>query len=523
MTDESQSLMPSRFKPSLTKPLVLATLVACFGSIQYGYHMSELNAPQQVLSCSRTVVPPGVDYPYEHTWLGRNGFDKCVSLDDQQIGLVTSIFSLGGLAGSLYAGNLADKYGRKRVSFFNSTLGILGSLLLFRSNSYGSLLFGRFTAGVSCGSSIVITPLLINEISPHEWKGALGSMNQVSINIGILFTQLLALRWADSFRWRWLLFFGAILALLNFLLLFVIDESPKWLLSRGEVDQAESILHGLRGGHRQHSRDEINEWLTLRGDRSRSQQQTPSQTRDSLRTIKPSHVSPPTYDPLPSANSTISTEQSSEEEMSLWQYITSPKYTKSRRAITAILMGQQFCGINSIIFYGVKVISDLLPDQAILANFGISILNVVVTFGASPLVDHWGRKPLLITSATSMSLASSLISYGILTSNAVLLVVFTFVYIGVFAVGLGPIPFLVIPELSPVEAVGKAQSYGTTCNWLATFIIGYGFPILNSWLGGTVFFLFSSFAILFAVYVYYEIPETKGKKDYYEVWGERPE
>lgn len=117
MTDESQSLMPSRFKPSLTKPLVLATLVACFGSIQYGYHMSELNAPQQVLSCSRTVVPPGVDYPYEHTWLGRHGFDKCVSLDDQQIGLVTSIFSLGGLAGSLYAGNLADKYGRKGYRF----------------------------------------------------------------------------------------------------------------------------------------------------------------------------------------------------------------------------------------------------------------------------------------------------------------------------------------------------------------------------------------------------------------------
>ncbi|CEP64798.1 Vvs1p LALA0_S13e03246g [Lachancea lanzarotensis] len=502
---ESQALMPK--KPKVTPSLAFTTLVACFGSIQYGYHMAELNAPAQVLSCSK-YVNPWPDTPYDQTWLGSHGFNECIRLSEEQLGLATAIFSIGGLAGSLYAGKLADRYGRKRYSFVNCIVGILGSLVLFRANTYAQLIAGRFIVGICCGSSIVVTPLFINEISPQELRGSMGSMNQVCINLGILVTQLLALYLADSFRWRWLMFTGAILALANLLLLFKVDESPVWLASQGDVDGAESVLHSLRGGELHNTRDEVEEWLTARGS---------SRGGGSYHS-NPRRLSPPIR--AASQQSSLLSSQDTHDRLSVAQYFTDPRYTKSRWAIAVILMSQQFCGINSLIFYGVRVISGQLPQYALAVNFAISIVNLVATFGASLLVDHWGRKPLLISSAGSMSVATAFVSLGIVTDSSGVLVTFTIIYVCVFALGLGPIPFLVISELSPPEARGIAQSYGTTCNWIATFIVGYGFPFLHRWLGGYVFLVFTAYAAGFTAYVKYEIPETKGKLEADLRWRE---
>ena len=384
---ETQALLGPRPKPKFTGSLLFATMVACFGSIQYGYHVAELNAPGQVLSCTK-FVSPHPDRPYSDTWFGRHGFQQCIPLSEEQMGLATSIFCIGGLVGSLYAGKVADRYGRKRYSFSNCVIGVIGSLILFRANSYASLLIGRLIVGISCGSCIVVTPLFINEISPKELRGSLGSMNQVCINIGILLTQLLALRYADSYRWRWLMLAGAGLALIQFLLLFAIEESPLWLASRGDLDGAENVLSILRGGDRRRSRGEVEEWLQTRGS-SRPGTSSPDSTgRESPASQQSS---------LPES----AIDAASQSDVSVSNYFSDPRYSKSRWAVTAILMGQQFVGIGSIIFYGVKLISGQLPQYAVLVNFAISILNVVVTLGASVLVDHWGRKPLLVFSAVS--------------------------------------------------------------------------------------------------------------------------
>jgi MFS family permease len=180
---------------------------------------------------------------------------------------------------------------------------------------------------------------------------------------------------------------------------------------------------------------------------------------------------------------------------------------------------QQFCGINSIIFYGVKVIGKILPDYSIQVNFAISILNVVVTLAASAIIDHVGRRPLLLASTTVMTAMSLLISVGLTLSVSFLLVTATFVYIAAFAIGLGPIPFLIIGELSYPQDAATAQSFGTVCNWLATFIVGYLFPIGHGLMGGYVFAIFAAIAAMFATYVYKRVPETKGKTTYSEVWA----
>ncbi|KAH3903397.1 related to Probable metabolite transport protein YBR241C [Saccharomycodes ludwigii] len=540
------NLLPSSYgrpespkEKSVTNKLLFATIVACFGSLQYGYHMAELNAPQSVLSCHTTGTDNAMSDPLYYSL----GLKNCVAMSEQQIGLITSVFSIGGLFGSLYAGVLADIHGRRKISFFNAFLSILGSLLLTFSNSFTQFLIGRLTCGLAAGSSVVVTPLLLTEIAPNNLKGALGSMNQVSINLGILLTQVLSLKWATINQWRNILFVGVILATINFILLFKVHESPKWLVNRGYLDEAEDVLRGLRGGTRADTRNEINEWLSVRSvSRTQlSKQQDENNNNGSNSNLvmlgpspanntKQNNKKDSSYQslharstsPLVSAHSNREFEENEEiKEISMWQYIKSNHYNKSRFMITMILMGQQFVGINSIICYGVKVIGDLVSEgnTAIIVNVGISILNVVVTFASSPLIDKWGRKPLLIGSSFSMGLSSLFISYGLKANSAQLLIFFTFLYIGVFAIGMGPIPFLVISELTPDEAIGAAQSYGTTCNWIAVFIVAYGFPVLDSIIGiSPIFIIFGVVAFLFSIFVYYRFPETKGRSTKVGLW-----
>ena len=312
----------------------------------------------------------------------------------------------------------------------------------------------------------------------------MGSMNQVSINLGILLTQTLALKYADSYNWRWLLFAGSVIAVVNLLVWLKVDESPRWLLNHGYFTEAESSLFKLRAGTYLQAKQEIQDW-----QRSHAQNRDPESTEDTR--------SGPT----------------------LWKYVTDSSYRKPRTVILAILTCQQFCGINSIIFYGVKVIGKILPDYSIQVNFAISILNVVVTLIASAIIDHVGRRPLLLASTALMSAMSLLISAGLTMSVSFLLVTATFVYIAAFAIGLGPIPFLIIGELSYPHDAATAQSFGTVCNWLATFIVGYLFPIGHGLTGGYVFAIFAAIAALFATYVYKKVPETKGKTTYSDVWA----
>ncbi|CCF59385.1 hypothetical protein KAFR_0G03530 [Kazachstania africana CBS 2517] len=477
---ESTSLISDTKKRALlTNPLIFSTLVACMGSIQYGYHIAELNAPQQSIMCP-TVTMEG----YEETYLGSHGYAQCITLTDQQYGAITAMFSVGGLVGSFFGGRLANRYGRKFTSFITCTLGLVGSCVLFASNNYAGLLIGRIIVGVACGVQIVVTPLYINEITPAVWRGAMGSMNQLSINLGILLTQSLAIKLANELYWRWLLLVGAAIAAINFVCWIQIYESPKWLLRHtNKLDKAENALSYLRSTTYQEVKNEINDW----------KKEFRHAEIESGTNVRP---------------------------LTFWQYVRGASHKKPRDAITAILMGQQFCGINSIIFYGVKIISRLLPEYAIFANFGVSIINVVVTFLASLIVDQYGRKPLLLTSTIIMSAASFFISISIINLKSVSLIISIFVYISAFAIGLGPIPFLIIGELSTAEESATAQSYGTVCNWLATFVIGYGFPLVNNLMGGYVYMLFAAFAISFAYYIYERVPETKSKTNYTDIWAD---
>lgn len=478
----SEGLVSRVRKHELTSPLVIAVFVACMGSIQYGYHIAELNAPQQVMTCNDTKYPNGdPTFNYEDSVFGNMGLKQCIPMTTEQFGTVTSVFSVGGLIGSYIAGQLSVKYGRKFISQGTCVLGLIGSLLLASANGFWTMVVARILVGIAAGVSIVVTPLYINEITPVKYRGAMGAMNQLCINLGILTTQSLALVFTDSYYWRWILFFAAGLALLNLVFWAQIDESPKWLIKIGNSREAEIATYRLHGGTYQDARDTVQKW--------QKELSTPADAEASRK-------SGPT----------------------MWEYVTKRDYKKPRNVIMTILCAQQFCGINSIIFYGVKVISESLPDQAVKINFGISILNVIVTMIASVIIDMVGRKPLLLGSSSLMGLSSMLISVGITNDKSVLLVLSVFLYIAAFAIGLGPIPFLIIGELSAPDEAARAQSFGTICNWLATFAIGFLFPVVHEILGGQVYIIFAVVAFVFAFYVKNKVPETKNKASFNEVW-----
>ncbi|KAI0462063.1 hypothetical protein LJB42_004668 [Komagataella kurtzmanii] len=487
--DESDSveLLGSNYlsqSPAISLPLVLAVLMSCLSSVQYGYHMSELNAPESVYTCRTPITGPHEDY--SKSWFGRHGYKSCIPLDVNQIGIVTSIFTIGGLLGSLYAGQLSENIGRKKMFTANSLVFAVGSLLESLSNTYGQLLCGRLLSGIGAGSGIVVSALYINEVSPIELRGLLGSMNQIFINVGILLTQLLAIGWTNDEQWRYILVTAFVIAIVNFVASNFALESPKWLaIESSNSREALAVLFQLRNGDLNRCQEEITSWEREKLSRERYIAENPEQAN-----------------------------------LSLISYLTSSKYSRSRRNVTFIMVGQQFCGINSIIFYGVKVLVSLFPAGALAINCLISLLNLTVTGTASLFMDRWGRKPLLLTSATLMGISSVAMAVGIINSVAVLSVLATFLYVGSFAVAIGPIPFLIVSEISQQEVRGIAQSWGTAANWIATFAIGYLFPIVNEYIGGYVYFIFAFMCFLFGYYTYLYIPETKGKGTYKEVWGD---
>lgn len=354
------------------------------------------------------------------------------------IGLVTSIFSVGGLIAATFAGTLAGRYGRRRFSIYTCIPFIMGSLIMALSNNVNHLQAGRFIVGLGAGSAIVVVPLYLNEISPPDLRGMLGFMNQFSINIGILLAQFLGLAYSNFEQWRYILFGGAVIASLEAVLLYFIPESPKWLVSAGRVEEGRRALQHLR-----YSVDVENEFSVYSNEEDQGLLGNPGNVVEA-RTLK---------------------------QVSILKFCTDKTYRPKFLAVSGVMAFQQLCGINSIIFYGVSVLATLFPQLAPMLNCVISILNCVVTAYSSTIVDKYGRKVLLFFSISGMTVTSALLGFGIIHTLPILSAISAMLFVVSFAMGLGPIPFMVISELVPEVSVGAAQSVGTTINWLATFLV----------------------------------------------------
>jgi len=189
------------------------------------------------------------------------------------------------------------------------------------------------------------------------------------------------------------------------------------------------------------------------------------------------------------------------------------------------MFAQQLCGINSIVMYSVSLLADLLPVSSALLTIVISFVNLVTTVACSPLPDRLGRKTCLLVSIIGQGTSSLALALSILFGVKILSAISVLFFVGFFAVGLGPVPFMIASELVGQEAVGATQSWCLAANFVATFIVAQFFPIVNKALNvaiggqGWIYFIFAAVAAGSAVFVFWKVPETKGKRDADEVWG----
>lgn len=426
------------------------------------------------------------------------------------------MFSVGGLLSSTVAGShtMAALCGRRRLQILCSAFYVAGSLLLAFSNSFFALNCARFLAGLGAGAAMVVAPILINEITPFNHRGLMGSLLQFAVAIGILLAQLIAFLWGNDQQWRMHFIFGAAMGLAQFVFLFTTAESPKWLIiHRGEVTKASKILRTLRSDVGA-SRVEINHWRRLS---MTPQTPAPSKTsEEDLPLLEDSLTED--FHPLSTAMSRRGSIDPS--TLSITEYLTSHLYRREIIATAIIMTAQQLCGMNTITFYGVSVLSNIVPKgtNVLYLTSSLALCNVVLALVISPVVDKWNRKSLLLTSVSIMAFCSVLISVGLLKNLDLLAALACFGFIAGFSVGLCQIPFLMVSEFSAQETIGKTQSFGTMLNWLANILIAAMFPMMREYFGGYIFLMFTAIGIYYFVAIIRWVPETKGKLNYNEIW-----
>ncbi|KAK5697055.1 Bifunctional purine biosynthesis protein PurH [Elasticomyces elasticus] len=478
---------------SWTPTLLYLLSTATLGPLLFGYHLAELNEPQAVITCAakQAGTTSAITLP------------QCLPMTPLEFGLVSSFFTLGGLVGALCGGPVTSNYGRLRAMLIASVFAAIGPVFEALATNIAVFVVGRTIAGLGAGAATVIVPIYISEISPPGQKGFFGS-----------FTQVLGLFLSKGQLWRIILGVGGGIAGLQFAgLLLGGAESPKWLAEHGRAGQAKRVLRRMRG-HEADIDEEVEGWgLDTEGD-----------VEDEEESLLEGHDDAPSSSRQ--ANDSSATKDTAHElkklgkSLGFLHVLQDPHTRPAVLAVAMIMVAQQLCGINSIVMYGVSLLSDLLEANAALLNVAVGVLNVLVTISAAPLVDKLGRKPCLLISITGMGINSILLAIGIMKAIPVLSCVAVLAFVASFGLGLGPVPFLLSSELVAAEAVGATQSWALASNWIATFVVAQFFPLVNEKLGkGQVYFIFAAFALLAGVLTYFFVPETAGKRDSDEVWG----
>ncbi|PWY86510.1 MFS glucose transporter [Aspergillus sclerotioniger CBS 115572] len=478
---------PEPIRSRVTPYLIYLVFITTLGPLQFGYHLAELNAPQAVITCERKSIHSSTKAP---------SLPQCIPMNASQFGLVSSIYTLGGLLGALLAGPVATKHGRLFALRTTTVFFILGPVAETFASNIPLLSLGRLLAGIGAGAAIVVGPIYISEIAPPSARGFFGAFTQVMTNVGILLTQSLGYFLSKGSMWRIILAVAGFIGALQLLGLTLVPESPTWLAEHQKGSLAREVLQRIRGKDAD-IEEEIEGWPASAGPSDGSGEE------QSLLT-PPSGNIPPKQPPV-----------------TILRAVTDPSYRPAIIAVVGVMVAQQFTGINSIIMYSVSLLQSILPTTAALLTVAISAINLIITLACSPLPDKIGRRSCLLLSISGMGFNSMLLALGIYFNQKVLSAIAVLLFVACFAVGLGPVPFILASELVGPEAVGATQSWALAVNWIATFVVAQFFPMLNDALGGRgkIYWVFAVMACILGGFIYWRVPETKGKATADEVWG----
>jgi sugar porter (SP) family MFS transporter len=394
--------------------------------------------------------------------------DFQLSAADQ--GMVVSIILLGGLAGALVAGRMADNLGRKRTIEVSSLLLILGAVMIVLCESYSILLLGRFLTGIGVGILTVAAPLYLGEIAPASKRGGCVALFQLLLTLGMGVSFLVNYLFADTGEWRWMFGVGIFPVVLQFILLLFLPETPSWLLTQGFEKRALQTLQKLRKDV---------EWK--------------------------SHVQ--------------EMENSAKAPRSgIWKMLLSSKLRFVLVVGVCLSIAQLVTGINIVMFFAPKILQDAgfgSTTGALLATLGIGTVNFLATALSTWLLDRKGRRILLLIGIGGMALSLAGIALAFLVSvsfGAALSFMSMMTYVAFFAIGLGPVTWVLLAEIYPLKVRGLAMTVALFFNWLSNYLVALTFLDLVGWVGsGGTFLIYTVITLGAFLFVWRYIPETKGK------------
>ncbi len=398
----------------------------------------------------------------------KDDFPHITSLQKE---LVTSLLLVGAAIGAIAAGRIADHIGRRPTILITAVVFVLGVLLAAFTPAFGVLLAARVVIGLAVGSASMVVPMYIGEAAPPRFRGGLVSFNQLAITSGILVSYLVDYSLASSQNWRLMFGLATIPAVLLFAGMLTQDESPAWLVAHDREDDARRVLSRLR--HQSAVDDEL-----------------------------------------------ASMKKGAQRKEASMRELLSPRLRGVLTLGVLLAIFQQITGINTVIYYAPTLLNDagLGSSAALLANVVNGVVNVGMTIVAIWLLDRVGRRTLLISGTCGMAVGLTVIAVVFLVGGsqlaggfAIVAIIALFFYTGSFAIGLGPVFWLLISEIYPVRVRAKAMSVATFANWGANFVVTISFLTLLSVISNAgTFFLFAFLTVVAVAYFWRRVPETKG-------------
>ncbi|KAI8621798.1 general substrate transporter [Chytriomyces sp. MP71] len=501
-----------------SSPPTVSTLALCVGTaaltaFTFGFHLGEVNQPRDAMSNCTTPVAVTDDCISMDDWawhgstLPSSPRRQCTGMlteyyrtFSRKKGTFVSIFVLGGTVGALCGGSLAQSLGRRRLLFLNNVPFIIASALLASSTTVYGLYAGRFIGGIAAGVGTVGVPLYIAEVAPVGIRGSLGALNQLSIVIGILCSQSLGIPLSTRTGWRYLFFAGLLPPLLQCFLLPFCVESPKWLSANGLVIDARKALQRLRSSSSTEAEiDQEFDGIANNGATSSNtddaESATLSRDPDSLDESAP-----------------LSGAQQHRVTITLRDLFHTASLRRPLFAAFGLQLAQQLSGVNAAVFYSTTIFNQSYPPEvSIKLSLLVSFVNLVMTLVSMGLIERLGRKTLLLVSEMGMMACGVSIFVSVKAALAPVFVVLSLLgFVGFFGIGLGAIPWLILPELVPGYAVNTAASVCSGLNWGSSWIVAFLLPVLIGWLGYDIFLVFSFFLAGFALFTQRYVPETKG-------------
>ena len=396
------------------------------------------------------------------------------SLDVNQKGFAVSSAIFGCILGVAVSGNLADKVGRKNSLLLTALLFLISAIASAIAYSYIFFVVARIIGGIGVGAASMLSPLYISEISPANKRGTLVTLYQLAIVLGINIVfffnykvaQYSTEAWNVDFGWRYMVGSEVVPAMLFFIALLIVPESPRWLLKKGREEEALNVLTKVN-----------------------TEEQAIKVLQDIDLALK--------------------------KEKGTFKELFEPGLRMAMLIGIILALFSQITGINSIMYYAPEILKSagFGVDSALMQTVIIGVVNTIFTFVAIKYIDDLGRRTLLLWGASGMALCLFGIGllYQLAFTDGPWLLILILGFVGCFAMSLGPIPWVIISEIFPTKMRGTAMSLAIVVLWVGVVIISQFTPVLLKMGESITFWIFMINAILFLIFTVRFIPETKGK------------